>query len=75
MATLRELQAKKPRADVWVTQRLNGAILAKGMLIVALNEVRGHQPIAVIEFPDGIEHFLPENVLTALPKAAQPTLF
>ena len=75
MATLEELQRKPARTPVWVEQRLSGAKWAQGILLVALDGIRGSKPVAIIEFQDGVEHFLPEQVSMKDPAPAQNSLF
>lgn len=70
MASLKELQKKKSRATVWVRQRFNGTQFVQGALLVALKGIRRTPPVAIVEFENGVEHFLPEDVLLSEPENA-----
>lgn len=74
MAILEVLKSKKPRAAVWVTRRYNGDKNSEGVLIVALDALRGTPAIAIVEFCDGIEHFAPENIHIISPNPVQLVL-
>ena len=61
--TAAELDRKPPMADVCVTRRLSGATNVPGKLIRVVPHIRHLPPVALVQFPDGVEPVDPEYVV------------
>lgn len=62
--TAAELDRKPPMAAVCITRRLSGATNVPGKLIRVVPQIRHLPPVALIQFPDGVEPVAPEHVVS-----------
>lgn len=53
--TLHALTHKAPLAPIYVARRQNGATNAPGRLIRVIPQIHHTPPVALVQFPDGIE--------------------
>ena len=60
--TLKTLTHKAPLAPIYVTQRASGATNVLGHLIHVIPQIHHTPPVALVQFPDGIEPVDPEDI-------------